>query len=144
KSYFKAMGALVPEDMSFTGRSRQPPRDVVNAALSFGYTLLLGECEVAVYAAGLEPGLGILHAPQDRRPSLALDLMEEFRPLVVDQVVLTMVRGRQLRPEHGRPDKEGGSGVYLTKAGREALVAAYERRMLTETRGALPDFSGTL
>lgn len=72
-----------------------------------------------------------------------MDLIEEFRPLIVDQVVLTAVRNSRLRPEHARRD-EGRAGVLLTQAGREALIDGYERRMLHTTRGALPGFAGSM
>jgi len=143
RAYFGAFGALMPEGLTFAGRSRQPPLDVVNAALSLGYTILAGEATSALAAAGLEPEIGLFHVPADRRPALALDLMEEFRPLIVDQVVAAMTARDELRPEHGRR-REGVPGVLLTKAGRAAFLEAYERRMLQFTRGALPGFSGTL
>jgi CRISPR-associated protein Cas1 len=143
REYFAALEQIVPEDMHFTGRSRQPPADVINAALSYGYAIILGETVSALCAAGLDPGIGFLHSEQDRRPSLALDLMEEFRPLVVDQVVIAAARRSELRPEHGHRE-EAVHGVLLTKAAREILVAGYERRMLQHTRGALPGLSGSL
>jgi CRISP-associated protein Cas1 len=143
REYFAALEQIVPEDMHFTGRSRQPPEDLVNAALSYGYAIILGETVSALCAAGLDPAIGFLHGEQDRRPSLALDLMEEFRPLVVDQVVIAAARKAELRPEHGHRE-EAVHGVLLTKAGREILVAGYERRMLQHTRGALPGLSGSL
>lgn len=142
-AYFPALGALMPADLAFTVRSRQPPLDVANSALSFLYTVLLGECVTALYAAGLDPAFGVLHSDHENRPSLALDLLEELRPLIVDQVVISAARARELRAEHGRVE-EGRTGVMLTKAGREAVLAGYERRMLTRTAGALPDFAGTL
>lgn len=142
-AYFPAFGALLPEELRFELRSRQPPMDVANSALSFLYTVLLGECVTAVCAAGLDPGFGVFHGDDERRPSLALDLVEEFRPLVVDQVVLEAGRHGRLTAGHGRSE-EGRSGVLLTKAGREVILEAYERRMLTQTRGALPGFAGTL
>jgi CRISP-associated protein Cas1 len=94
-------------------------------------------------AAGLDPAIGLLHADADRRPSLALDLMEEFRPQVVDQVVLAAVNRGALAPAHGRRE-DGVAGVLLIRAGREAVIGGYEKRMLQMTRGALPDFSGSL
>jgi CRISPR-associated protein Cas1 len=141
-AYFPALGLLMPEALRFTERSKRPPRDLVNASLSFLYTILLGECVTALHAAGLDPALGLLHADRDRRPSLALDLQEEFRPLVVDQVVAEAARQGRLRPEHARTDP-ASVGVELTRAGREVLLAGYERRMLRTTRGALPDFAGS-
>jgi CRISP-associated protein Cas1 len=104
RAYFAALGDLLPEEFGFTGRTRQPPLDVVNAALSYGYTILVGEAVSALCAAELDPNIGLLHADDDHRPALSLDLMEEFRPLIVDQVVLAAVNRHELRPEHGRRD----------------------------------------
>jgi CRISPR-associated protein Cas1 len=143
RAYFGALGELMPDGLGFEGRTRRPPLDVVNAALSYGYALLLAEAVSALCAAGLDPGIGLLHADDDTRPSLALDLIEEFRPLVVDQVVVTAARRKELRPEHGRRE-DGVAGVLLTRAGREAVIGGYERRMLQMTRGALPGFAGSL
>lgn len=140
--YFPCLGALMPEELRFTLRSRQPPMDVPNAALSFLYTILLGECVTALHAAGLDPAIGVLHSDQDNRPSLALDLMEEFRPYIVDQVVLHLARRKTLTADCGRP--EPSKGILLTKAGREAVLDGYEVRMLQSTSGALPEFTGTL
>lgn len=143
REYFTALGQVVPDDMRFSGRSRQPPENLVNSALSYGYAIILAEAVSALCAAGLDPAIGMFHAEQDRRPSLALDLMEEFRPLVIDQVVISAARRAELRLEHGHRE-EGGRGVLLTKAGREVLVSGYERRMLQQTKGALPGMSGSL
>jgi CRISPR-associated protein Cas1 len=143
REYFPALGALFPTELGFTHRSRQPPLDLPNSALSFLYTVLLGECTTALVAAGLDPAVGVFHADHETRPSLALDLMEELRPLVVDQVVLAAARKRELRSEHAW-NEEGRPGVLLTKAGREVVLDGFERRMLQTTRGALPGFSGTL
>lgn len=139
--YFPCLGTLVPEDLRFEMRSRQPPQDIFNAAISYLYTILLSECVTALHAAGLDPALGILHTEQNNRPSLALDLMEEFRPWIVDQVVTEAAVRKQLRAEHGR--REEGRGVVLTKEGKRVIVDAYERRMLGQVRGSLADFSGS-
>jgi CRISPR-associated protein Cas1 len=143
RAYFTALGLLVSQPLRFTGRSRRPPMDVVNAALSYGYTLLAGEAVAALAAAGLDPAIGLLHTDAERRPSLALDLIEEFRPLIVDQVVITAARSQRLRLEHGRSEDDR-AGILLTEAGREAFIYAYERRMLHTTRGALPGYAGSL
>jgi CRISP-associated protein Cas1 len=142
-AYFPALSDLLPEELQFGARSRQPPLDVANSALSLLYTVLLGECVTALHAAGLEPGIGILHGDDERRPSLGLDLLEELRPMVVDQVVVEAARQGRLTAAHGRSE-DGRAGVLLTKAGRDAVLAGYERRMLQSTRGALPDFGGTI
>lgn len=142
-AYFPAYGNLFPDSLKFETRSRQPPLDLTNSALSFLYTILVGECVTALTAAGLDPSIGAFHADHERRPSLALDLMEEFRPLIVDQVVLSAARKSELRAEHGWSEP-GRAGVLLTKAGRASIVDGYERRMLRTTRGALPGFSGSM
>jgi CRISPR-associated endonuclease Cas2 len=98
--------------LRFTGRSRRPPLDVVNAALSYGYAIPLGETFTALRAAGLDPAIGLLHADHERRPSLALDVMEEFRPLIVDQVVVTAATRGWLRPEHGESADRGPFLAY--------------------------------
>lgn len=139
-AYFPAYGSLFPEELRFEARSRQPPLDLTNSALSFLYTVLVGECVTALAAAGLDPAIGAFHADHERRPSLALDLMEEFRPLIVDQVVLSAARKSELRAEHAWSEP-GRAGVLLTKAGKTGILDGYERRMLRTTRGALPGFS---
>ena len=130
RSYFAALRGLLPIDIGFEGRVRRPPGDVVNAALSYGYAILVGECTTALVAAGLDPAVGLLHEDRGSRPSLALDLAEEFRPLVVDTVVLLLVRSRKLTVAHGRP-VEQDRGVLLTEAGRTVLIEELERRLLT-------------
>lgn len=141
-AYFDALAACVPADVTFDGRSRRPPRDLPNAALSYGYAILLGECVGALHAAGLEPSLGIAHAPTDKRPSLALDLMEEFRPLLVDQTVMALLRTRKLRPEHAFIESETG-GVWLRTEGKKILVDGYEAGAQRSVTGALPGYSGS-
>ncbi|MFT4228491.1 CRISPR-associated endonuclease Cas1 [Micropruina sp.] len=141
KAYFDGLRAILPSELAFRGRNRQPPLDVVNAALSYGYTVLLGECTSALVAAGLDPAIGNLHSEAGNRPALALDLMEEFRPLIVDQVVVQLCRARSLTGKHGTTTA-GKPGVLLTKAGKEALLGSYERRMLTRVRNA-SDFAGS-
>ena len=141
-AYFDALSGCVPADVTFDGRSRRPPRDLPNAARSYGYAILLSECVGALHAAGLEPSLGIAHAPTDKRPSLALDLMEQFRPLPVDQTVMALLRTRKLRPEHGVVEAEAG-GVRLGSDGKKILVDAYEAACQRSVTGALPGYSGS-
>lgn len=141
-AYFDALAACVPADVTFDGRSRRPPRDLPNAALSYGYAILLSECVGALHAAGLEPSLGIAHAPTDKRPSLALDLMEQYRPLLVDQTVMALLRTRKLRPEHGVVEAEAG-GVWLGADGKKNLVDACEAACQRSINGALPGYSGS-
>ena len=139
--YFACVAGLLPPEVSFPCRSRHPPKDMANAALSYAYSLLLGECTAALFAAGLEPSLGVLHASTDKRPSLSLDLMEEFRPLLVDRMVFGLLRSRRLRPEHAGPSDDG-AGVWLNKDGKKTVVDGYEATLQRSVKGALPGFAG--
>lgn len=127
-AYFEAFPAMLPAWCGFERRNRRPPTDPANAALGFTYALLTGAATGAVVAARLEPSIGFLHDIDGDRPSLALDLMEEFRPLLADQVVLEAFRKESLRPEHFRDGDEPGS-VYLTADGRRLIIGAYEERV---------------
>ena len=142
-AYFPCVGTLMPDNLGFTLRSRRPPADVPNAALSLLYTILVSEAVTALHGAGLDPAIGVLHESTGNRPSLALDLIEEFRPYVVDQAVLRAARSGALKAAHSRR-QEGQPGVLLSKTGKEAVVGSYETRMLQSTRGALPEFAGTI
>lgn len=129
RTYFDAFRALVRKDregLTPRGRTRRPPRDPMNAALSFLYSLLRAECEAALEGVGLDPQVGFLHALRPGRPSLALDLLEELRPVIADRLALSLVNRGQLR----RTDFEAGLGgaVTLSDAGRRTLIQAYQKR----------------
>jgi CRISPR-associated protein Cas1 len=134
--YFEAYGEMLrppKEDQDvakltfdFDGRNRRPPRDPVNSLLSLGYALLSKDLTIAAQTVGLDPYLGFYHQPRYGRPALALDLMEEFRPLVVDSVALSAINTGAIRlPDFVRR----GGAVTLTQAGRAKFLRAYERRM---------------
>lgn len=112
----------------FSGRNRRPPRDAVNAMLSLGYSLLTKDFTIACYAVGFDPFMGFYHQPRFGRPALALDLMEPFRPLVVDSAVLTAINTRMVTPQDF---VQAGPGVALTPAGRKGFFRAYELKMDT-------------
>ena len=99
RTYFDAINCLMRaecrQDFGLKGRSRRPPRDRLNALLSFLYTLLTHECRSALETAGLDPQVGFLHVLRPGRPALALDLVEEFRPVFADRLALTLVSSRQ-------------------------------------------------
>src|SRR5215813_5186213 len=110
----------------FTSRNRRPPRDPVNALLSFLYALLTKEMIVTLVGVGFDPYLGFYHQPRYGRPALALDLMEEFRPLVADSVAIGLINNGELRPS----DFITRAGaVALTDSGRRRVIDAYERRL---------------
>ncbi len=114
------------EAFTLITRNRRPPRDPVNALLSFLYALLLNDCRSALETVGLDPQLGYLHALRPGRPALALDLMEEFRSVLADRLVLTLINRGQINDtdfEHC----EGGA-VLLKDEGRKCVIAAYQER----------------
>jgi len=129
--YFGVFGKLLRGDaaLAFDGRNRRPPRDPANALLSYGYTLLMLQCAGALQAVGLDPYVGFLHSSQYSKPSLALDLMEEFRTPVVDSVLLTIVNNRILT---GNDFLEELGSVRLKEQGRKTYLLKFEERMNTE------------
>lgn len=128
KIYFAGFARLLKGHDSFDllGRNRRPPRDPVNALLSFVYSLLVKELTIAAQTVGLDPLLGFLHTPRYGRPSLALDLAEEFRPIIGDSVVLTLINNGEVGPSQF---VSRAGAVALTESGRKAVIAAFERRM---------------
>lgn len=133
RQYFSGMTLLVRPDQRETfcmdGRNRRPPRDCINAMLSFLYAMWMNDCRSALEAAGLDPQVGFLHALRPGRAALALDLMEEFRPWA-DRLALTLINRGQL----GTKDfamREGG-GVSLLPDARKAVVVAYQERKRDE------------
>ena len=113
----------------FTARNRRPPKDPVNALLSFAYAMLAKDCFAAVCTVGFDPYKGFFHVNRHGKPSLALDLMEEFRPVIADSVVLTLVNNEMLTPTDFLTWKDA---VQLTEGGRRAFFQAYEQRKATE------------
>lgn len=116
----------------FEKRARRPPPDPVNALLSFGYTLLTRQMEWAVWTVGLDPYLGFLHQAEYNRPSLALDLIEPFRPILVDSLVLRCLNNEILRPDHFEEDPEGPYPVRLGDEGRSRFIREWEGRLNLE------------
>ena len=130
--YFGAMDQMVlPDDqqMRFERRSRRPPKNPVNALLSFGYAILLNDCISAIQSVGLDPWVGYLHVEHPGRPSLALDLMEEFRAYLVDRMVIAMINRKQIGTEDFETDAVGG--VSLTEKARKEFLAEYQNRKNT-------------
>ncbi len=130
--YFAALGRMVRREFAFTERSRRPPRDPVNALLSFGYALLTGEITGALFAQGLDPDAGFLHSVQYGRPSLALDVLEEFRPVAADRIALSLINNAVLQAEHFEPTDDGG--VRMGEEGRARYLQTYHRIMTSEVK----------
>jgi len=138
--YFEAFPSLLSAadrlpGPGFTGlRNRRPPTDAVNCLLSFCYGLLTKELLAACLAVGFDPYIGLYHRPRFGRPALALDLAEEFRPLLADSTVLTCVNNREVSPSDFLVR---AGAVTLTADGRKAVLRAWERRMTTQVRHPL-------
>lgn len=146
-TYFGCLKHLIKQPgFEFNKRTRRPPRDPFNAILSFGYTMLLGTVLTAIQVVGLEPYLGALHSPQRGRPSAGLDLMEEFRPILVDALAIRAVNRRQFLPEEfeytdnelGETEFEDGEHparseypVLLGRLGIKKWIALYEEQLKT-------------
>jgi CRISPR-associated protein Cas1 len=126
-AYFGAWKRLLKDDWKFEKRLRRPPPDPINVMLSFGYTLLARTVQGAVESTGLDPYAGFLHSVEYNRPSLALDLMEEFRP-VVDGVILWCCNGDQVTPGDFTPGN-AKRPVVISDQAKKRFIQAYERRM---------------
>lgn len=125
--YFGVLDELILRDKEsfyFTARTRRPPLDNVNAILSFFYTVLSNDCASALESVGLDPYVGFMHTDKPGRASLALDLMEELRSILVDRFTITMINNRVLTPEYF--DEQESGAVMLTEDGRKAAISAWQ------------------
>lgn len=133
--YFSVFGALIRDTdpaFIFNGRSRRPPLDRVNALLSFLYALLGHDCRSALEAHGLDPQVGFLHKDRPGRASLALDLMEEFRPVLADRLVLNLINRRQVKASDFVVEETGG--IRMTDEARKTVLVAWQERKREEAR----------
>jgi CRISP-associated protein Cas1 len=141
--YFEWFGTMLKgtafETFDFNGRNRRPPKDPVNALLSMGYSILAKELTGMCHAVGLDPFLGFLHQPRYGRPALALDLMEEFRPLIADSVAISLLNRRELDVGDF---VQTTRGTFLGDEGRKQFWRAWFRRM--DTNVSHPDFGYTM
>lgn len=117
-------------EMRWSGRSRRPPLDPANALLSFLYTLLTHDCRSACESVGLDPAVGFLHRDRPGRPSLALDLMEELRPILADRLALSLINRRQLRAKDF--ETRDGGAVLMTEDARKTVLTAWQERKKEE------------
>jgi CRISPR-associated protein Cas1 len=133
--YFSVFSHLIrsPDpEIRFNGRSRRPPLDPVNALLSFLYTMLTHDCRSAAEGVGLDPAVGFLHRDRPGRPSLALDLMEELRPVLADRLALSLLNRRQLRADDF--ETRDGGAVLLSDQGRRTVLTAWQERKKEERK----------
>lgn len=133
REYFKCLSELMPETFKFKGRNKQPPRDSFNSMLSLGYTLLMYEIYGEIENAGLNPYAGFMHKDRERHPTLASDLMEEWRAVLIDSVVLSLVLGKEIPADEFWKDEETG-GVFLSYDAMKIFLKKYELKMRQNTR----------
>ncbi len=136
RRYFENFAAMIPTEkreitggFDFNGRNRRPPKDPINAMLSFAYAMLTREWSVTLSAVGLDPYRGFYHQMRFGRPALSLDMMEPFRPLVADSTVITAINNGEVKPEDF---VVSATGCNLKPGGRKRFIAAFERRMSQE------------
>lgn len=133
KSYYNALAKLVPAEFAFRGRNRRPPTDRFNSLLSFAYTLLLYEVFSTLAAHGLNPYVGNMHALRNGHPSLCSDLMEEWRPVIADSLVMSMVcKHSVVQDDFLDPAPSGG--VYLKADAAKRFIAEFEKKIRTQAR----------
>jgi len=126
-AYFRAFGKMFRKELRFEKRTRRPPKDPVNAILSFGYTMITNEIFSLITAHGMDPYIGFLHGLSYGRPSLALDIVEEFRHPFVDRFTLNLFNNNILTSEDFEPVEN--KGVYLTQEARKTFFTQYEKKI---------------
>lgn len=145
RRYFGVFDALIRGErpaFAFSGRSRRPPLDPTNALLSFLYSLLVHDCRSALEGVGLDPAVGFLHRDRPGRPSLALDLVEEFRPVLADRLALSLINRGQLGARDFRRMENGAT--YLDEEARKAVLVAFQERKKQELRHPFLDETTSL
>lgn len=141
--YFDAFPSMLGNTtLTLNGRNRRPPKDPVNALLSFLYNLLTHDCRSAAESCGLDAQCGFLHRDRPGRPSLALDLMEEFRPLFADRAALTLINRQQIQAKHF--ETKENEAVYLKEDARKTVLAHWQERKQTEVMHPLLEEKVTL
>ena len=123
KDYFEGLQKLIPEEWEFTKRVKRPPTDPINALIGYLSTILTGQILLRIFVTGLDPYLGFIHADRSGRPSLALDIIEQFRQPMIDRVILRMIRRKELsREQHF---ETSSYGIQLTKEGKGKVINAF-------------------
>lgn len=128
EQYFSVFNHMIlnqKDDFEFITRNRRPPLDNINAILSFVYTVLAGDCANALSSVGLDPYVGFMHGDRPGRASLALDLMEELRPVLADRFVLTLINTKAIQAAHFEKQKD--NAVFLTDEGRRIFFSAWQK-----------------
>ncbi len=133
KAYFDGLSALIDPEFAFHGRSRRPPRDEFNSMISLGYSVLLNELYGKIEAKGLNPYFGFMHRDKEQHPTLASDLMEEWRAVLVDSTVMSMINGHEISKEDFTTDLEE-PGCFLSRNGVKVFLSKLEKKLQTDVR----------
>ncbi len=128
KKYFRALSQILKEDFKFESRTRQPPKDGFNSLLSFGYTLLFYEIYTTIVNSGLNPYAGFIHQDRTNHPTLVSDMMEEWRAVIIDSMVLNAISRNMFKQEDFITDEQTG-GVYLKNEVIRKFVTQYENKV---------------
>jgi CRISPR-associated protein Cas1 len=128
KVYYEALGILIKNGMKLDSRTKQPPKDPVNAMISFGNSLMYTAIISEIYKTVLDPTISFLHEPSTKRFSLSLDLAEIFKPFVVDPLIISLLNNRRIQEKHF---EENGDAVYLSEEGRKKFIEAFDEKMQT-------------
>lgn len=131
--YFQGLSKCIEDSFSFHGRSRRPPQDEFNSMISLGYSVLMNEIYCKIEMKGLNPYFGFIHRDAEKHPTLASDMMEEWRAVIVDATALSMINGHEIRKNDFVSNLDQ-PGVYLTKNGLKIYLNKLERKFQTEIR----------
>lgn len=132
RNYFKGLGQVVDENFAFTKRSRRPPKDEFNSMLSLGYSLLMNEIYGKIQSKGLNPYFGFIHRDAEKHPTLASDLMEEWRAIIVDSLVMSIVNGHEIHKENFNYSED--FGYTLNKDGMKIFLSKFEKKLQVSSK----------
>ena len=133
KAYFDGLAVLIEPAFRFHGRNRRPPRDEFNSMISLGYSILMNELYGKIEAKGLKPYFGFMHRDKENHPTLASDMMEEWRAVIVDSTVMSMINGHEIQKEDFVTDLDQ-PGCFLTKNGIKIFISKLEKKFQTEVK----------
>lgn len=133
KAYFEGLSMLINPDFRFQGRNKRPPRDEFNSMISLGYSVLMNELYAKIETKGLNPYFGFMHRDKEKHPTLASDMMEEWRAVIVDSTVMSMINGHEIHKEDFMTDIDE-PGCFLTRNGIKLYLSKLEKKLLTEVR----------
>lgn len=133
KYYFKGLSKLINEEFRFNGRSRRPPKDEFNSMISLGYSIIMNEIYGKIQNKGLNPYFGFIHRDREKHPTLASDLLEEWRAVIVDSIVMSMMNGHEILKEDFQKDDVNG-GIFLNKDAMKKFLLKIEAKERADMR----------